>query len=368
MPGLGNADIEGQSGCYATLMSPYSSWFREAIWGGIPIALPALSLYAFIAFWSLMLLLSSERRQRDLTLLLAAGGVTLAASVIYAYWAVVSLSSFCQVCAGMYLASALCFGGALVARKSAASDRAFEDEVSEGQSVRGTWHPSLGAVAAVALAALLLPLGAYAVAAPDHGPLITECGSLGREPKPRDGALPLAGTSLVSALEVFDPLCEACAAFEGRLQDSGVAERLQRKLLLFPMDSECNWMIDTSLHPGACAASEAIVCAQDLTLRERVIAWELEQQQELLQLATTGTGKAVRERIGRAFPSLAPCLGSAKAKAQLNRGLRWAIREELPVLTPQLYIKRRRLCEADTDLGLEYAVSHLLTRPPPGAP
>ncbi|MEE2787130.1 MAG: hypothetical protein VX589_07300, partial [Myxococcota bacterium] len=36
VPG-GEADI-GESGCRTVMLSPYSSWFRDRYWGGIPIA------------------------------------------------------------------------------------------------------------------------------------------------------------------------------------------------------------------------------------------------------------------------------------------------------------------------------------------
>ena len=33
----------------------------------------------------------------------------------------------------------------------------------------------------------------------------------------------------------------------------------------------------------------------------------------------------------------------------------------LPVLTPQLYVEGRKLCDEDTDLGMDFALSHMLT-------
>jgi len=48
VPGMGATDTAGSSGCYLTLMSPYSSIFRKTIWGGLPIALPAMAVFAFL--------------------------------------------------------------------------------------------------------------------------------------------------------------------------------------------------------------------------------------------------------------------------------------------------------------------------------
>ncbi|HEX7597256.1 MAG TPA: vitamin K epoxide reductase family protein, partial [Polyangia bacterium] len=57
VPGLGTRDTSGTSGCHAVLMSPYSSVFRSLTWGGIPIALPAFGVFAFLLFRGVELLL-----------------------------------------------------------------------------------------------------------------------------------------------------------------------------------------------------------------------------------------------------------------------------------------------------------------------
>src|SRR4030095_9946020 len=51
IPGAG-AGTEA-TGCQAAMMSSYSSVFRTTIWGGIPISLPAMSVFAFILFYGL---------------------------------------------------------------------------------------------------------------------------------------------------------------------------------------------------------------------------------------------------------------------------------------------------------------------------
>ena len=68
----------------------------------------------------------------------------------------------------------------------------------------------------------------------------------------------------------------------------------------------------------------------------------------------------VRQRIEKQFPKVKGCLGSAKIKNQVNKSLRWAVSNALPVLTPQLFIGDKRVCDEDTDLGLEYTVEQML--------
>src|SRR5688572_32983796 len=61
VPG-GGADL-GASGCQTAMMSPYSSVLRSHVWGGVPISLAAFSVFAFLAFYALDVLLA--RRQQD---------------------------------------------------------------------------------------------------------------------------------------------------------------------------------------------------------------------------------------------------------------------------------------------------------------
>ena len=49
LPGVQTASSE-TSGCQVTLMSRYSSVFRTKVWGGIPVSLPGMALFA----WSSM--------------------------------------------------------------------------------------------------------------------------------------------------------------------------------------------------------------------------------------------------------------------------------------------------------------------------
>jgi uncharacterized membrane protein len=60
IPGVSHS---GESGCQLAMMSPYSSVLRGRVWGGVPIALPALSVFAFLVFYALDLALT--RRKTD---------------------------------------------------------------------------------------------------------------------------------------------------------------------------------------------------------------------------------------------------------------------------------------------------------------
>src|ERR1041384_4309387 len=70
----------GESGCQVAMMSPYSSVFRTSVWGGVPIALPAMSVFAFLLFYALDLMMSRRKDDPRATGLLALATVLPAAT------------------------------------------------------------------------------------------------------------------------------------------------------------------------------------------------------------------------------------------------------------------------------------------------
>src|SRR5215210_3356653 len=48
VPGAG-AQL-GESGCRTVMLSPYSSLFRDSMWGGLPISLMALAVFSYLVF------------------------------------------------------------------------------------------------------------------------------------------------------------------------------------------------------------------------------------------------------------------------------------------------------------------------------
>lgn len=354
LPGVGAPDASGTSGCHLTLMSPYSSVLRDAIWGGIPISLPAMAVFAFLAFWGLLLWLARRTGDPAATGFYALASLVPAlASLVMAIISLRELSAFCKLCVGIYVASLLCAGGAVALWRTA--ERAPQLQGREPLPV---------STLAVAFVFGCLFVGssviAYAASAPDFDLYVGKCGTLKKPQDPQKVLVPLgAQTGPVDVVEVLDPLCPACRAFERRFEKLSQAEHARRRALLFPLDSSCNWMVDSPVHPGACAISEAMLCAGDDAAR--VLSWAFDEQEEIVAAERAKAGGAARLAAAR-FPDLASCIGSSKAKARLNRALRWAVDNQLPVLTPQLYVDGTRLCDADTDLGLDYMLSRLIDR------
>ena len=351
VPGLGAADTTGTSGCHAVLMSPYSAVLRTWTWGGIPISLAALAVFAFLLFRAADLAIRRQTADRHETaFLVLATLLPVATSIAYFLVAVLRVGSVCKLCVGIYIASFGAFAAAMVAHRNARGD-------GPPQSIR--WLRHVGAffegVAFVAVPTLL-----YLALKPGYADAFARCGEL-VHPEDRYGVRVklTAPSGGVSAIEVLDPLCPACRGFSQRLAASGLSGRLQSELVLFPLDKECNWMVSESLHPGACAVSEAVLCG-GVKARE-VLEWAFANQAELRELGKDA-GR-VYGRIRQQFPELGDCLGKPAVKARLNRSLRWTVANSLPVQTPQLFVSGQKVCEEDTDLGLEFVLARMLKGP-----
>ncbi|MFH1177187.1 MAG: vitamin K epoxide reductase family protein [Acidobacteriota bacterium] len=356
--GLGSTDASGTSGCHATLMSPYSSILRHSIWGGTPIALPAMSVFSFIAFWSLWLLFTGRHLEtRAVGFLWAATALPVLSSAVMGYLALVTLDAVCKLCIGIYISSvvacAATTAGYFLARRHSSGP-------PSGVPKQLSWR-LLAAAFGGGVLFVALPVAVYGVVAPDFSHYIGNCGALSVPRSSRTVLvdLPSGGRGDVEVIELLDPLCGACNVFARRFSAMPESRQVSLRVLLFPLDKACNWMVDETIHPGSCTVSEAVLCAGDQA--EEVLGWAFEEQTQLLQAARQDP-TSVQRRVLQRFPALGACLGGAEVQARLNKSLRWVVKNRLQVLTPQIFVAGMRLCNEDTDLGLEYALSRLISQ------
>lgn len=370
VPGLLESD-DKSTGCQVTLLSPYSSVMRTSIWGGVPISLAAMSIFALLAYRGLEFF-GRPPRERG-----TAAGITLAlmaipvlASMIMGTIALRELDAVCKLCVGIYVSSGVGLLGAALSFRSARLETAVAVEVDAAGREAGT-DDGAGAepvvarmwltAAGQAFAFVAVPVVSYATLVPDHGRFIGECGGLIHPEDPQQVMVPLDGNGDTDVIEVFDPLCPACKGLQERLDASGLAARLKRRAVMFPLDSECNWMVSRSLHPGACRVSKAVLCAahSKSVSVDAVVDWAFEQQSALLKLGEQDLD-AVTERVVGKFSALKACLSSPQVEARLNQSLRWTVANKLTVLTPQVFIDGVKLCDEDTDLGLDFTLNTML--------
>ncbi len=358
VPGLESTDVSGSSGCHVTLMSPFSSVLRDMVWGGVPISLPGMAVFAFLLAYGLRLWIRDLERDRGAVGFYAlACALPVLTSGVMGYISLVTLGAACKLCIGTYVSSGLAFVGALgtfiQSRKPRWDDGEEHQEEWQGGGV-GAQLPAFAAGVGFVAAAL----AAYLVLAPDFSDYVGTCGELADADADDEVLLALGPRGGTPAIEVLDPLCPSCRGLEERLNASDLGARLERRALLFPLDNTCNWMVTSAVHAGACTVSEALLCAGEGRADE-VLAWAFEEQESIRLAEEAAEGSAARMVLAQ-FPELEGCLGGSQVKARLNRSLRWAVANKLPVLTPQLYVEGVKLCDEDTDLGLDFALSELL--------
>jgi uncharacterized membrane protein len=357
IPGA-EAEVEEESGCEVAMMSPYSSVMRTKVWGGLPIALPAMGIFAFLIWRALDLMLrQQDQRKAAANFLIVASVIPVGASLVMGYIAATELQAACKICIGIYGSSAAVLIASLLCRRAVLKDAvARAGDTSETGALKVWLTAGTQLFAFVAVPAVL-----YLSLAPDFSRYLGSCGALREQEDPYGIMIELGGdTTAVEAIEIFDPLCPACRAFEQRLDASEVQSQLRRKAVMFPLDKSCNWMVSRSLHPGACTVSKAVLCADQIDKSaEAVIDWAFAQQEVILEAGKKDPEAAMR-MVTAEFPSLAACVGSAEVEARLNKSLRFAVRNSIPVLTPQLYVAGVKVCDQDTDLGLDWALARML--------
>jgi uncharacterized membrane protein len=353
----GAPPTDSAEACRTAMYSSYAAFFRDKYWGGIPISLFALGAFCFLAGFALYLLAASDRAPRRAVAFFGAVGITpLLASAVMGTISATQLGSFCKTCVGIYISSFILGFGAILGLLGIrrASGGGVNDE---GARPEGSWLVPVAFLAALG-AVTLVPAAVYASVVPDESPYLDKCGILKRAPTAADDLLQMKGARAVRPALLFeDPLCPTCKAFHQRLKSEGVLDRLDSTLALFPLDSECNWMLESSLHPGACVVAKAVICGGDRA--RQVLEWAYDEQEDVGKAGKAGAAQ-LRGLIERRWGSdILKCVDSPETKARLNKQLHFAADNQIPVSTPQVYLGKLRICDEDTDMGLRFTLKHL---------
>ena len=380
VPGAG-ADPSADNACKAAMYSPYSALLRDRVWGGVPISLFGVGAFSFLVAFVVYLLASGSRApRRGYQFLGLAGPTPLVASGVMAAISVMKLGSFCKTCVGIYIGSAILAAGAFAAwwiDRKAAKERALGAVPRAGSNVPPTVidEPSADGPAFVprplGAAALIFTwlggMGVFALApgliylesVPSYAEQVTGCGKLDKQDDPQKALIHITPSGAVQPVTMMvDPLCATCKAFHQRLESDGVLARLDISLVLFPLDSECNWNLTTPMHPGACIVAKAVLCLEDRVLP--ALEWAYAEQDALLASARSKDGEAqVKAMIDARWQGLDACMTSKQTRLRLDEMIRFAVVNKLPVSTPQLFVGDQRLCEEDSDIGLPYALGKL---------
>ncbi len=393
LPGLVDTGA-GENACTVAMYSPYSAIFKERFWGGVPISLFGLGAFAFLFAASLYFAVARRGASRQARVgYFLATLAPLGASAVMLVISLTKLGEVCKLCAGIYVASLVAAVAGFLAlwapasedsragppkkptdpdrtqldpepwhKKAKASDDALPLSAATPVA-EGSWLSAAFLVAALGLSTVA-PAVVYASTLPSYGGKILGCGKLSVAPKPGVLVKVPTTTPLQPAISFEDPLCPACKALHDRLKESGAYERLDLQVAIFPLDSECNWMLSRPLHPGACVLARAFVCADSGGTARSVLEWSYANQVTLTEAGKSDVA-LVRAKVKQRFPELDACIDSKEAKKRIDEVLQLAVANKLRVSTPQLYLGEQRLCDEDTDMGMPYA---LRTLAPEAAP
>jgi uncharacterized membrane protein len=349
IPGAGPK--EEAEGCRAALYSPYSAIMKDQLWGGLPISLFAQGAFSFFVGFALFLVIAGNRASKAAAWFFAAVGVTpLLVSIVMLIISLTQLNTVCDTCVGIYISSALVGIGGLLGLMG------MKQRENGSVLLPVVWLAVLGLFT-------LMPTAVYAASAPDHSPYLEKCGKLGDAKLPAAAVLKMTGRNAKRpALFCEDPLCSTCKAVHMRMADDGVLDRMDVTLVLMPLDSKCNWMLDQPMHPGACTVCKAVLCAGDRA--KQVLEWAYHEQDYLTRAGKKDRDlgrtdepvmkEVIKQRWGA---DLVQCIDDQTTDQRLNRHLQYAVDNSVPVSTPQIYIGGKRLCDEDTDIGLRFTLT-----------
>jgi uncharacterized membrane protein len=372
IPGSG-VDQTADNACRTAMYSPYSAVLRDRIWGGIPISLFAVGAFSFLLAFALYLLLADRKAPPRAYRFFALAALTpVVASIVMAVISATRLGSYCKTCVGIYAGSLILAVGAIIAWWVDRKDIGIETPPRAGSNVPPTvvdeeGPPPRRAAPGWLAPAWLLLLGIFAAVpgfvyqqlVPTFEARIGTCGTLESVDDPKKALIhhrPSGARQPV--VMVVDPLCPTCKAFHQRLVADELFDQLDTTLVLFPLDSECNWNLSTPLHPGACVVARAVICGEDRAMP--ILEWSYEEQDALLEAAKSKDGEAaVVARIEARHPGMKKCIESKETRMRLDEMIRFAVKNRLPVSTPQLFVGTTRLCDEDSDIGLPYTLKKL---------
>jgi uncharacterized membrane protein len=345
---------DAENACKAALFSPYSAVFRASYWGGVPISLFGLGAFTFFVGFAVYLRLGDRALPRSAFPTFAALALgPLAVSLLMLGISLTHLHALCKLCVGIYVSS----GVLVISAFLGMSAHAREVKAAAGSAAPGWWTPVI-AVLALGTSALA-PALVYVALLPDYRPLLNKCGKLATMSDPHHGLLKIPTLHPARPVLLFeDPLCPTCKAFHERLVDEGIFERLDVTMAMFPLDSDCNWMLDRALHPGACILARAVICGGSEKARS-ILEWAYDDQDALRALGKEGAAPLTAKISQRWGHEIGACVTGKQVESQLNQQLHFAASNHIPVSTPQMFLGDERICDEDTDLGLKYTLAQL---------
>lgn len=315
-----------QFSCAGAAKSVYSELF------GLPIAVLGEAYYLCALLWvvACALLLKPHRLQAGLSLLGGAISLSVLYSVFLGVISLTVLQKLCPICIGLYAVNIL----SLVVIITAKAWRPRQ------------WLPSLMTSLSWKLAlvmglSLVGSQSIYAVRAKSAHKIAAKKRRRAEPPKYVEVALngaPVRGdTKEALIIEFSDFQCPFCRRFSKYLKEASEESAGERPFSYafrhFPLSPRCNPYIKRDMHPNACQAAVAGICAQ-----AQGRFWELHDilfdnqhsldEDDLLTYA---------EKVGLNMEDFKTCLRSDEARARLDKDIQDAHQYGIPA-TPAFFV------------------------------
>lgn len=344
-------NIGGKFNCDEVALSQYSEI------AGIPLGVLGLGYFAATLVLIGLGLRGGNAAREHLHAYVALALIGLAASLIFGSISMYSIGSYCIVCMGIYLLTALQVGSVFAYRRELPAGFSFKS-VSSG-----------GATAAIVVAVTIALWSAVKPSTPTgtaQGPAVA--------PTPTTAAIEIpitrsayaglgedyrkgSDTAKVVLIEFADYQCPACKSMHGTMEalfrDYG--DKIQVVFRNYPLDSTCNPLIRNQIHPFACKAAVMARCAGQYGKFWQFQELAFDNQSSLSNIKL----KEWAKQVGLTDEQIDVCWDSpdllAKVKDDIDVGNKAGVDS-----TPTLYINGRKVMGDRSLAGLRAQIDNLL--------
>jgi protein-disulfide isomerase/uncharacterized membrane protein len=246
---------------------------------GIPVAWWGICYYVVLGGMALSAMRSRKDRRGTVALAWLISAAGIAYSAFLAYIASVVLGVLCIECLGMYVANIVLFLCLFAALRVRVRDL-FSFLLDYANAVFGRpsnlgfsprfWHNALPAAAVFVVGwGAMLAISSQGLAGGNRISLDEKLGAFALQPHVKidvQQAWPVWGNpeAPIAIVEFSDFQCPVCrvAAFSIRPYLQEFRDRVRYSFVNYPLDSACNDAVPGPIHPVACYAAKAGICAQ----------------------------------------------------------------------------------------------------------
>lgn len=323
---------------------------------GVPIAWWGFIFYVLVMSLSLYVLLSSKERIQTVFIITGLGSLSVIYSIFLGYIAVVILDAFCVECFAMYVCNIAILLSGIFAMGMGFKDLVkykwdyFMGLFGKGEMAHRThfWNHA-GVIALFFALGWLLFLQIRPVEAKEKVVLSTKerieafnkqsVHEINIDEKWAVWGNPDSKVKIVEFSEFQCPFCRF-SAFEVRPFLQEFKKDIAFYFVNFPLDSSCNRSVSTQMHPLACEAARAGVCAQ---LQDKFWSFHDELFRNARSL-TMGSIRDVARGQGLKMEDFESCMNDSSTEEQILKDVAQAEKIHIEG-TPSIFINGKKLAD-----------------------